>query len=77
VEDTVAAWFSHLYEEFINKRKPLGEAVVEARQRLLTERGNPLGLVYTFYSDPNLGIAPAGQHIPSSDNGKMAAPSLT
>jgi hypothetical protein len=60
VEDSVAASFSRfLYEEFIGDRKPLGEAVVLARRRLLTERNSPHGLLYTFYGDPDLGIVQA------------------
>jgi hypothetical protein len=60
IEDSVAASFSRfLYEEFIGNRKPLGEAVVLARRRLLTERNSPHGLLYTFYGDPDLGIVQA------------------
>ena len=56
IPDAVAADFGvRLYQELLQK-KPLGEAVVMARRRLLTERGSPLGLLYVLYGDPALAI---------------------
>lgn len=45
-----------LYQELLDGR-PLGEAMVRARRRLLTDRGSPLGLLYVMYGDPLLRIA--------------------
>lgn len=54
VPDGIAADFGvFLYQELMD-RKPLGEAVVRARRRLLAERGSPLGLLYVLYGDPEL-----------------------
>jgi hypothetical protein len=57
VPDDVAADFAErLYEEMLGGR-PLGEAVVLARRRLLAERSSPLGLLYVLYGDPALGVS--------------------
>ncbi|MFC9594978.1 CHAT domain-containing protein [Streptomyces sp. NPDC056944] len=52
----VAVAFSVRFYEALLEGRPIGEAVVRARQRLFTERGNPLGLLYVLYGDPFLGI---------------------
>ena len=59
VPDDVAADFAaRLYQELFDK-KPLGEAVVMARRRLMSERGSPLGLLYVLYGNPALAIEEA------------------
>ncbi|MFD8301515.1 CHAT domain-containing protein [Streptomyces sp. NPDC059690] len=52
----VAVAFSVRLYEALLERRPIGEAVVIARQRLFTDRSNPLGLLYVLYGDPFLGI---------------------
>jgi hypothetical protein len=47
-----------LYEELL-ARRPIGEAIVRARRRLLAERGNPYGLFYILYGNPELAITDA------------------
>ena len=61
VPDDVAADFAaRLYQELFDK-KPLGEAVVMARRRLMSERGSPLGLLYVLYGNPALAIETSRQ----------------
>ena len=58
--DNIAAAFSRLfYEGLLDADLPLGEAVLQARQRLLA-RNNPLGILYTLYGDPDLVVMPPG-----------------
>jgi hypothetical protein len=64
VPDTVAAAFAErLYGALLDER-PLGEAVVLARRRLLADWGSPLGLLYVLYGDPGLAI----EHHPPAAN---------
>ncbi|MEV4348531.1 CHAT domain-containing protein [Actinoplanes sp. NPDC049596] len=58
VPDDLAAEFSAaFYTRLILRREPLGAAFHQARHHLLTEFGNPLGLTYSAYADPDLRIA--------------------
>jgi hypothetical protein len=60
VPDNIAAAFSRLfYEGLLDADLSLGEAVLQARQRLLA-RNNPLGILYTLYGDPDLVVMPPG-----------------
>lgn len=57
VPDGVAAEFSKaLYEPFLLRRLPLGRSVFEARSSLLHTHGNPLGIAYAAYADPQLHV---------------------
>ncbi|MFD7258375.1 CHAT domain-containing protein [Streptomyces sp. NPDC059874] len=57
VPDEVAAAFSEaLYERFLLRRLPLGRSVFEARNSLLHTYGNPLGIAYAAYADPQLHV---------------------
>jgi hypothetical protein len=57
VPDDVAAVFStSLYESLFLHRRSLGEAMLHARAHLLLDHGNPLGIVYAAYADPDLRI---------------------
>jgi hypothetical protein len=59
VPDDVAAEFSTaFYTYLILDRKPLGVAFHGARTRLLTRYGNPLGISYSAYADPDLRVEP-------------------
>jgi hypothetical protein len=59
VPDGVAAEFSKaLYEPFLLRRLPLGRSVFEARTSLLHRHGNPLGIAYAAYADPQLHVSP-------------------
>jgi CHAT domain len=53
--DAAVHFAVRLYEELL-ARRPIGEAIVRARRRLLAERGNPYGLFYVLYGDPELAI---------------------
>jgi hypothetical protein len=55
--DHMAATFSQrFYELFLLKGTPLGLAVNEARNHMLTESRNPLGLAYSVYGNTDLRI---------------------
>jgi hypothetical protein len=59
VPDDVAAEFcTALYERFIVRRQPLGVAIHGARNHLLNQYGNPLGIAYSAYADPDLHVCP-------------------
>ncbi|GID27423.1 CHAT domain-containing protein [Paractinoplanes brasiliensis] len=52
-ERLAADFAEQVLTEFVERRRPIGEAMRTARLRLLT-RGNPLGLIYTAYAPPHL-----------------------
>jgi hypothetical protein len=56
IPDVVAAAFAERLYDALLAGRPLGEAIVIARRRLLNEWGNPLGLLYVLYGDPALAI---------------------
>jgi hypothetical protein len=59
VPDKLAAEFSKaLYERFLLRQLPLGRSVLEARNSLLHTYGNPLGIAYAAYADPQLHVCP-------------------
>lgn len=57
-DDAAVHFAVRLYEELL-ARRPIGEAIVRARRRLLAERGCPYGLFYVLYGDPELAITDA------------------
>jgi hypothetical protein len=60
VPDDVASTFSRfLYGELFLNSCSLGEAVRRARRQLLERYGNPLGLAYSVYADPDMRVEPA------------------
>jgi hypothetical protein len=54
-EKTAAEYSRHFYRALFG-RHTVGEALVQARRDLLAERGNPLGLLYVLYGDPDITI---------------------
>ncbi|MFM9700074.1 CHAT domain-containing protein [Streptomyces europaeiscabiei] len=59
VPDGLAAEFSKaLYERFLLRQLPLGRSVLEARNSLLHMYGNPMGIAYAAYADPQLHVCP-------------------
>jgi len=57
VPDDIAAEFSTaFYTHFILARMPLGRAFHVARNHLLAKFGNPLGISYSAYADPDLRV---------------------
>ena len=74
--DEVAAAFSMaFYERFLLYGRPLGRSVLDARTYLLQQYGNPLGLAYTAYADPEIHVRPASAGITKGDHGNVAAAS--
>ncbi|GAA1414528.1 hypothetical protein GCM10009601_02490 [Streptomyces thermospinosisporus] len=65
IPDDVAAAFSQaFYERFLIRRIPLGRALLESRRHLLHTLGNPLGLSYAAYADPDLHVRPTMEEQP-------------
>lgn len=56
VPDAVAPVYAELFYKELLTGASLGEAVVRARQQLLHRFGNPLGLLYVLYADPDIRI---------------------
>lgn len=57
VPDGVASGFAAaFYGRLLERRRPLGEAVVWARRDLLRDFRNPLGLLYIMYGDTELTV---------------------
>jgi CHAT domain-containing protein len=54
VPDEFAAAFSEQLYKHLLKGKPLGEAILEARQHFLAQYSNPLGLTYCVYAPPSI-----------------------
>ncbi|MCF0091272.1 CHAT domain-containing protein [Micromonospora sp. MH99] len=60
VPDGVASAFATaFYGRLLERRRPLGEAVVWARRDLLCDFRNPLGLLYVLYGDADLTVEAA------------------
>jgi hypothetical protein len=57
ISDEVAAHFSSVFYEALFKGRTIGEAVYDARWHLMDRHRNPLGLLYTFYGNPDLKVA--------------------
>jgi CHAT domain-containing protein len=59
IPDDVATVFSRfVYERLLLQSQPLGAAILGARIELLERYGNPLGIAYTAYADPELRVEP-------------------
>ena len=56
VPDYFAAPFSERFYRYLLSGKKLGEAIYHAKWDLLRRDDNPLGLLYTIYADPNMGV---------------------
>ena len=60
IPDDVAAEFSAtFYARLVLARQPLGTAFLTARNHLLRRYGNPLGICYSAYADPDLRMTTA------------------
>jgi CHAT domain len=71
--DYVAAAFSKaFYERFLLWGRPLGNSVLDARNYLLQEYCNPLGIAYTTYADPETYIRPASAGPAPGDKSNVA-----
>jgi hypothetical protein len=57
--DRLAGEFAIEFYRGLLRGIPVGEAVVNARRRLLERFGNPVGLFYTFYGNPMLRVLQA------------------
>jgi hypothetical protein len=55
VPDRVAARYAELFYTALLSGRKLGESLVVARRQLLRE-GNPLGLLYVLYADPDMTV---------------------
>lgn len=58
VPDEFAAGFARRFYEVLLTGVPVGRALWEAKCSSLDEDGNPLGLLYTLYGNPDLAIEP-------------------
>ena len=54
--DLVAAVYARSFYGALLSGRTVGAALVTARQELLHEFGNPLGLLYVLYGDPDIRI---------------------
>ena len=57
IPDDVAAYFSRRFYESLLSGVRLGEAIYEAKWKMLYETNNPLGILYTLYADPDMVIS--------------------
>jgi hypothetical protein len=57
ISDDVAAHFAAVFYEALLKGRTIGEAIYDARWHLMDRHGNPLGLLYTVYGNPDLKVA--------------------
>ena len=55
-DDVASAFSAAFYERLLQWGMPLGRAMLESRCYLLYEHGNPLGIAYTSYADPELRV---------------------
>ena len=60
-DDVAAAFSKALYTRFLIHKAPLGRSLLDARNLLLHEYGNPLAISYSSYADPDLHIGPTGE----------------
>ena len=56
VPDNFAAEFSQCFYRGLLNGLTLGQAIHDAKWRMLRERKNPLGILYTVYADPDLHV---------------------
>ena len=57
ISDDVAGHFAAVFYESLLKGRSIGAAMYDARWHLMEVHGNPLGLLYTFYGNPDLKVA--------------------
>lgn len=57
ISDTVASHFAVVFYEALLGGSTVGEAMYAARWHLMDRHRNPLGLLYTYYGDPDLRIS--------------------
>jgi hypothetical protein len=58
IPDAFAARFSaRFYDELLLGGRSVGRALNEAKWRMVNERQNPLGILYTMYADPDLHVS--------------------
>jgi hypothetical protein len=61
VPDQIAAHFALRFYKRLLDERTLGDSLVWARRDLLRDLGNPLGLLYVLYGDPDLHIQARGR----------------
>ncbi|MDT7786918.1 MAG: hypothetical protein QOF58_5337 [Pseudonocardiales bacterium] len=54
IPDSVAAEFARFFYDSIFQQYTVGHSVLRARSLLLRARGNPLGILYSYYGNPHL-----------------------
>ena len=57
IPDRFAAKFSRCFYQGLLTGRKLGEAIYEAKLTMLRTHCNPLGILYTVYADPNIGVS--------------------
>ena len=57
VPNDFAAEFSQCFYRKLLSGMTLGKAMYEAKLNMLLDKNNPLGLIYTFYADPDLHVS--------------------
>jgi hypothetical protein len=67
ISDDVAAHFAAVFYEALLRGRTVGEAMYDARWHLMDRHRNPLGLLYTFYGNPDLKVthSRAGEVVPA------------
>jgi CHAT domain len=58
IPDRFAATYSAEFYSRVLKGAPVGDALVQAKRKLLAEYLNPLGVLYVMYADPDLVLCP-------------------
>lgn len=57
IPDQFAADFSKCFYSGLLKGLSLGQAIYEAKWAMLRQAKNPLGILYTFYADPDMALS--------------------
>ena len=57
VPDEFAAAFSAAFYTSLLSGSTLGKAIHDAKWKMLLEKNNPLGIIYTVYADPDLHVS--------------------
>ena len=56
IPDVLAADFAASFYRFLLRGERAGQALLMAKRAMVREHGNPLGMVYTMYADPDLQV---------------------
>ena len=56
ISDAFAAAFAAHFYMTVLKKQPIGQALISAKHHMVRQHGNPLGMVYTMYADPDLQV---------------------